>query len=79
MKRVLHCAQIERRRGRWEERIAGDSMAALIAGRQALPIAEFREQVVQALDSHQVCGEVCAYYDVLLCLAEGSAVGVEGK
>jgi HrpA-like RNA helicase len=46
--------EVARRRGLWEQRIARPDMQALIGGREALPIASYREQIVAALDSHQV-------------------------
>jgi hypothetical protein len=47
-------AEVERRRGVWEKRIQRPDMQGLIAGREALPMAAFREQVVTALDASQV-------------------------
>ncbi|KAL4451226.1 hypothetical protein ABPG77_009298 [Micractinium sp. CCAP 211/92] len=47
-------AEVARRRVLWEQRIQRPQMQGLIAGRQALPIAAYREEIISALDSHQV-------------------------
>ncbi len=47
-------AEVARRRLLWEQRIQRPQMQGLIAGRQALPIAAYREEIISALDSHQV-------------------------
>ena len=80
-------AEVERRRAQWEQRIQRADMHGLIAGREALPIAAYREAVVQALDSHQavliagetgcgkttqVCGGVC------VCVGGGGGWGAGG-
>lgn len=47
-------AEVARRQALWEQRIQRPQMQGLIAGRQALPIAAYREEIISALDSHQV-------------------------
>lgn len=47
-------SEVERRRERWESAISRDSMQTIIAARQSLPIASFREEIVDAVRSNQV-------------------------
>ncbi|KAL4422956.1 hypothetical protein ABPG75_009153 [Micractinium tetrahymenae] len=51
---AFDAAETARRQALWEQRIQRPEMQGLIAGRQALPIAAHREEIISALDSGQV-------------------------
>ena len=47
-------AEIQKRRQQWETSISKDSMQDIISGRNALPIAAFREEITAAVRDNQV-------------------------